>query len=291
MADYTEYYAGGWVDGSGGGTPISAAALNGMEAGIEGSLQKSGGTMTGDLLIPDGSAADPSLAFAGDEDTGFFRSATNQVNVAAAGAMVAWFASAGLGHTQTTGAAYIAAGASSAAAPGHTFYNDPNTGMYRVSADFLGFAAAGSRVLNASQAARIGYSSSSGATTKVVETRSQVGGSDVLHHYVEGDGDVYNTNGTYGTISDEALKTERKPARSYWDDFAAVPIESYRNKRTKQRNLNPTAQNVRAIFPSLVGGAGTSDDPLAFKQSILYGPIMATVVQELQRRVEALEAA
>lgn len=52
MADYTPYYSGGWQTGEEGGTPITPAALNNMEDGIEGSLQKSGGTMTGNLAIP-----------------------------------------------------------------------------------------------------------------------------------------------------------------------------------------------------------------------------------------------
>ncbi len=34
---YTPYYQNGWADGSSGGTPISAAALNNMENGIKGS--------------------------------------------------------------------------------------------------------------------------------------------------------------------------------------------------------------------------------------------------------------
>ena len=46
---YTRYYSGGWQSGQEGGTPITPAALNHMEAGIEGSLPLAGGTMTGNL--------------------------------------------------------------------------------------------------------------------------------------------------------------------------------------------------------------------------------------------------
>ena len=52
MTDYTPYYSGGWQTGEEGGTPITPAALNNMEDGIEGSLQKSGGTMNGNLTTP-----------------------------------------------------------------------------------------------------------------------------------------------------------------------------------------------------------------------------------------------
>ena len=57
MADYTPYYSGGWQTGEEGGTPITPAALNNMEDGIEGSLQKSGGQMTGDINMGQNAAA------------------------------------------------------------------------------------------------------------------------------------------------------------------------------------------------------------------------------------------
>lgn len=47
----TDYSPQTWSDGAGGGTPLSAARLNTMETGIAGTLQKSGGTMTGSLVL------------------------------------------------------------------------------------------------------------------------------------------------------------------------------------------------------------------------------------------------
>jgi len=44
---YSRYYSEGWKNNSDGNTPITAAALNHMEEGIVGALQKSGDTMTG----------------------------------------------------------------------------------------------------------------------------------------------------------------------------------------------------------------------------------------------------
>lgn len=54
---YTPYYSGGWQSGEEGGTPITPAALNHMEAGIEDSLPKAGGTMTGTLNMGQASAS------------------------------------------------------------------------------------------------------------------------------------------------------------------------------------------------------------------------------------------
>lgn len=55
MADYTAY---DWQNSSGGGTPLNEANLDRMEAGIAGSLQKSGGTMTGNLVLSGNATAD-----------------------------------------------------------------------------------------------------------------------------------------------------------------------------------------------------------------------------------------
>ncbi len=55
MADYTAY---DWQNSSGGGTPLDESNLDRMEAGIAGSLQKSGGTMTGDLVLAANASAD-----------------------------------------------------------------------------------------------------------------------------------------------------------------------------------------------------------------------------------------
>lgn len=46
---YTPYYSGGWQSGEEGATPVTPAALNHMEAGIQNALQSTGGTMTGPI--------------------------------------------------------------------------------------------------------------------------------------------------------------------------------------------------------------------------------------------------
>lgn len=48
---YTPYYSGGWQNNEEGGTPINAAALNHMESGISTAVERTGDTMTGNLII------------------------------------------------------------------------------------------------------------------------------------------------------------------------------------------------------------------------------------------------
>ncbi len=120
---------------------------------------------------------------------------------------------------------------------------------------------------------------------------------------IEGDGDVKNANGTYGTISDLKLKQDITDARSYWDDFKALRFKKYRLKKDVEEDENADyrfgliAQDVESIFPSLVKDStdfnldGTPTDTVtkSIKSSIL-SQIGLRVVQELQTRLEAAEA-
>ena len=147
-------------------------------------------------------------------------------------------------------------------------------------------------------------------------------------------GNWANHDGTYGTISDVKFKQDIGDARSYWDDFKSLQYRKFRHKADVEADENTPyrlgliAQEVEAVFPALVP---ESPDPLVpivdvdgepvldvdgeptyeeqtthkwVKSSIIEGPIMASVVQELQERdgekssrilalearVEALEA-
>jgi hypothetical protein len=143
------------------------------------------------------------------------------------------------------------------------------------------------------------------------------------------DGDVTNHDGTYGTISDIKFKQDIVPARSYWDDFKALTYKKWKDKGDVAAQgddapyrLGLVAQDVEAVFPALVPESldteeydrevpavldedGNEVTPATtvkdrrdsatetykwVKSSIIEGPIMAKVVQELQARVEALEA-
>jgi hypothetical protein len=116
------------------------------------------------------------------------------------------------------------------------------------------------------------------------------------------DGDLANHDGTYGTISDAKFKQDIVPARSYWDDFKALPYVKWRDKVDVERHgdgapyrLGLVAQEAEKVFPACVpespdNSNGEEGETYKWiKSSIIEGPIMARVVQELQQRVEALE--
>jgi len=142
------------------------------------------------------------------------------------------------------------------------------------------------------------------------------------------DGDLANHDGTYGTISDVKLKQDIVDARSYWDDFKRLQYRKFRNKDDVLENANApyrlglVAQEVETIFPALAPESpdqGTQRVPEKdadgnnildedgevvtkgvsvdlgtttkwVRSSIIEGPIMGRVVQELQARLEAAEA-
>jgi hypothetical protein len=149
--------------------------------------------------------------------------------------------------------------------------------------------------------------------------------------YIYADGDLANHDGTYGTISDVKLKQDITDVRSYWDDFKSLQYRKFRHKTDVELDadapyrLGLIAQEVETIFPALVpespdGDIETQGDPIVdesgepvlddggnptyekisipigtthkwVKSSIIEGPIMGSVVQELMARVEALESA
>lgn len=95
---------------------LNARAINGVPfdgtsnitVGDGTKLPLAGGTLTGPLLIPSGTAAVPSLTFAGDPDTGIYRSGTNNLAIATAGTIAANFDHLGnttiYGRLRTAGA-------------------------------------------------------------------------------------------------------------------------------------------------------------------------------------------
>lgn len=111
--------------------------------------------------------------------------------------------------------------------------------------------------------------------------------------YVENDGDVYNTNGTYGTISDAAWKENITDATPKLDDINSLRVVNYYLTEDHRPEGEPAtkllgfvAQEVERVFPGLVDTApgGTK----TVKTSILV-PMLVKAIQELTARVEALE--
>jgi hypothetical protein len=115
----------------------------------------------------------------------------------------------------------------------------------------------------------------------------QVGSSMAkLHFRVEQDGDVRNTNNSYGSLSDSKLKQDITAAGSQWNDIKALQVKNYRFK-DQVANLGddnaPTllgviAQDLEAAgmtglvksSPDIVDGVDQGTTTKSVKYSVLY---------------------
>jgi hypothetical protein len=110
---------------------------------------------------------------------------------------------------------------------------------------------------------------------------------------IRGDGNLYNTNGTYGTISDARLKQDIADAPSQWGDIKAIQFRKYRMKADVEANpdapelLGVVAQELEQTSPGLVDEG--SDGIKSVKTSILLMKA-AVALQEAMTRIEQLEA-
>jgi hypothetical protein len=122
-----------------------------------------------------------------------------------------------------------------------------------------------------------------------------------LGFYVLSNGNVENTNDSYGAISDIKLKENIVDAGSQWDDFKAVRFRKYNFKEETgyetHTQLGVIAQELELVSPGLVYETPDQDEEgndlgtttKAVKSSILVKKALVAL-QEAMERIEALEA-
>jgi hypothetical protein len=139
------------------------------------------------------------------------------------------------------------------------------------------------------------YRTTTSPSTKVLSVRSDRSSTNSEKFQILGDGDVNNSTGVYGTISDQSVKQDIADARNnYLDDIKQLSFKNYRliddvaqNGDDAQRMFGLIAQDVEQIYPHLVEA---SDDGIkSIKTSVLF-MIGLKALQELASKVEALEA-
>jgi hypothetical protein len=117
--------------------------------------------------------------------------------------------------------------------------------------------------------------------------------------YVENDGDVRNTNNSYGAVSDLKLKQDLDDASSQWEDIKAVRVRKFRFKSNSDGNLHigVIAQELELVSPGLVDetidrdaeGEDLGTVTKSVKYSVLYMKAVKAL-QEAMERIETLEA-
>ncbi len=142
------------------GNSITASGHNqnfsDVSAEITNSVAADGQTsMTGPLKAANGTAGAPSVTFASDTNTGWYRAAANSIAVALDGvdALVLATATAAFAANVAIASAcavagIITAGNGAVGAPGFSFGSDPDSGIYRIGANNIGAAVNGAKVLD-----------------------------------------------------------------------------------------------------------------------------------------------
>jgi hypothetical protein len=111
-------------------------------------------------------------------------------------------------------------------------------------------------------------------------------------------GNVVNTNNSYGAISDLKLKENIVDAGSQWDDLKALQVRNYNFKEGQTHTqIGLVAQEVELVSPGLVGESPDRDedgnDLGTVTKSVNYSVLYMKAVKALQEameRIETLEA-
>ena len=117
--------------------------------------------------------------------------------------------------------------------------------------------------------------------------------------YVENNGDVKNSNNSYGAVSDQKLKQDIEDAASQWQDIKSLRVRKFRFKTNPDEilQIGLIAQEVEQICPGLIGnsldrdenGKETGEVTKSVKYSVLYMKAVKAL-QEAMERIETLEA-
>ena len=105
-------------------------------------------------------------------------------------------------------------------------------------------------------------------------------------------GNVQNTNNSYGAISDVKLKENIIDATPKLDDLMKVKIRNYNLIGDNKKQIGVIAQEIEEVFPSLVEDIKEKDSDettKSVKYSILV-PIMLKAIQELKAEIDILKA-
>lgn len=121
---------------------------------------------------------------------------------------------------------------------------------------------------------------------------------------IRSNGGLANFSANNVNLSDERLKTDITPAKSYLDTICSIPVVTfkYKDQTDEELNLGVIAQSVDAVAPELVDHSGFGEAPegespyLAVYQTDLQYALMKCIqeqqelIKALTSRIETLEA-
>jgi hypothetical protein len=146
----------------------------------------------------------------------------------------------------------------------------------------------------------ISNASTAGTTFRLIDGRygSQTAYSGTTSFIVYTNGNVQNTNNSYGALSDIKLKENVVDANSQWDDLKALQVRNYNLKEGQTHTqIGLVAQEVELVSPGLVSESPDRDEDgndlgtvtKSVNYSVLYMKAIKAL-QEAMERIEQLEA-
>jgi len=110
-------------------------------------------------------------------------------------------------------------------------------------------------------------------------------------------GDVQNTNNSYGGISDAKLKENIVDANSQWDDLKTIQVRNYNFKaetgQPTHTQIGVIAQEIEAVCPGLVVETidrdAENNDLGTTTKSVNYSVLYMKAVKALQEAIERIE--
>ena len=142
------------------------------------------------------------------------------------------------------------------------------------------------------------YRETTGASNAVLNVVSNVGGTDTTNLTIAADGDVTNTNNSYGAISDAKLKENVTDASPKLDKLNQVRVVNYNLKSNPDKKLlGVVAQELEQVFPAMVNESPDLDadgnDLGTTTKSVKYSvfvPMLIKAMQEQQEQINELKA-
>jgi hypothetical protein len=121
---------------------------------------------------------------------------------------------------------------------------------------------------------------------------STTAGTDAM--YIYSNGNIVNTNNSYGAISDIKLKENIVDASSQWDDLKALQVRNYNFiEGQAHTQIGLVAQEVELVSPGLVSESPDRDadgnDLGTGTKSVNYSVLYMKAVKALQEAMERIE--
>lgn len=144
----------------------------------------------------------------------------------------------------------------------------------------------------------IGIQFNGAAPNNTTQWVIQFGDSGAYRFRVWSNGNVVNSNNSYGSISDVKLKENIVDATPKLDKLMGVKVRNYNLIGESTKQIGVVAQELEEIFPSMIDVSPDIDkdgnDLGTTSKSVKYSvfvPMLIKAIQELKTEVDALKAA